>query len=122
MRVGRRALRVSVRRRESSRHLDTVATIAFGGKPAVLRHGWIANAAGYNFHNWYGFGAVAVDAALEMMRNYTLGSLGDLTRMEFDRAGTVAIPDNDALTSDPGGFRGWSLLSNAFYGENPNGD
>ena len=26
MRVGRRALRVSVRRRESSRHLDTVAT------------------------------------------------------------------------------------------------
>ncbi|MCY4532791.1 MAG: S8 family serine peptidase, partial [Gammaproteobacteria bacterium] len=32
--------------------------IAFGGEAAVLRHGWITNAAGYHFHNWYGFGAV----------------------------------------------------------------
>jgi len=152
--------------------------IAFGGKPAVLRHGWIANAAGYHFHNWYGFGAVSVDAAVELARTLTPDNLGDLTSMEFTHEGSVAIPDNDgggaaqmlpvsgvsetsnieavelilrathdfpndlgvtlvspagtesivnpifndALTSDPGGFRDWSLLTNAFYGESPNGD
>ncbi|MDE0003529.1 MAG: S8 family serine peptidase [Rhodospirillaceae bacterium] len=152
--------------------------IAFGGKPAVLRHGWITNAAGYNFHNWYGFGAVSVDAAVELARTLTPDNLGDLTTVEFTHEGSVAIPDNDgggaaqtltvsgvseaanieavelilrathdfpndlgvtlvspagtesivnpiyndALTSDPGGFRDWSLLTNAFYGESPNGD
>ena len=152
--------------------------IAFGGKPAVLRHAWTANAAGYNFHNWYGFGAVAVDAALDMTRSYAPDSLGELTMMQFTHAASEGIPDNDgggvsqmltvsgisdtanieavelsirathafpsdlgvtlispagtgsivnpiyndALTGDSGGFRDWSLLSNAFYGESPNGD
>ena len=152
--------------------------IAFGGKPAVLRHGWIANAAGYNFHNWYGFGAVSVDAAVELARTITPNNLGELTSTVFTHEGSVAIPDNDgggasqtlqvsgisetanieavelilrathdfpndlgvtlispagtesivnpiyndALASDPGGFRDWSLLTNAFYGESPNGD
>ena len=152
--------------------------IAFGGKPAVLRHGWVTNAAGYHFHNWYGFGAVSVDAAVEMARTLTPDDLGELTNAEFTHEGSVAIPDNDgggasrtltvtgvsesanieavelvlrathdfpsdlgvtlvspagtesivnpifndALTADPGGFRDWSLLTNAFYGESPNGD
>ena len=152
--------------------------IAFGGKPAVLRHGWITNAAGYHFHNWYGFGAVSVDAAVEMARALSPDSLGELTNAEFTHEGSVAIPDNDgggasqtlavsgvsesanieavelvlqathdfpsdlgvtlvspagtesivnpifndALTADPGGFRDWSLLTNAFYGESPIGD
>ena len=152
--------------------------IAFDNKPAVLRHGWITNAAGYDFHNWYGFGAVSVDAAVEMARTLMPDNLGELTQMEFTHEGSVAIPDNDgggtaqtltvtglsesanieaveliirathdfpndlgvtlispagtesivnpiyndALTSDPGGFRDWSLLTNAFYGEIANGD
>ena len=152
--------------------------IAFGGKPAVLRHGWITNAAGYNFHNWYGFGAVSVDAAVEMARAIAPDNLGEQTNMEFTHEGSAAIPDNDGggasqtlnvtgvsesanieavelilrathdfpndlgvtlvspagtesivnpvfndvLTGDPGGFRDWSLLTNAFYGESPNGD
>ena len=152
--------------------------IAFGGKPAVLRHGWITNAAGYNFHNWYGFGAVSVDAAVEMARTIAPGNLGDRASMEFTHEGSAAIPDNDgggasqtlavsgvsesanieavelilrathgfpsdlgvtlvspsgtesivnpifndSLTGDPGGFRDWSLLTNAFYGESANGD
>ena len=152
--------------------------IAFGGTPAVLRHGWITNGAGYRFHNWYGFGAVSVDAAVEMARTLTPGNLGALTNAKFTHEGSVAIPDNDGggasqtltvagvsesadieavevvlrathdfpsdlgvtlvspagtesivnpifndtLTADPGGFRDWSLLTNAFYGESPNGD
>ena len=144
----------------------------------MLRHGWVTNAAGYHFHNWYGFGAVSVDAAVEMARTLTPDDLGELTNAEFTHEGSVAIPDNDgggasrtltvtgvsesanieavelvlrathdfpsdlgvtlvspagtesivnpifndALTADPGGFRDWSLLTNAFYGESPNGD
>ena len=152
--------------------------IAFDNKPAILRHGWLTNAAGYNFHNWYGFGAVSVDSAVELARTLAPDNLGELTQMEFTHEGSVAIPDNDgggasqtvtvagisetanieavelilrathdfpndlgvtlvspagtesivnpiyndALTSDPGGFRDWSLLTNAFYGESPNGE
>ncbi len=151
--------------------------IAFGGKPAVLQHGWITNAAGYNFHNWYGFGAVDVDAALELTRSYMADSLGSFMQMAFEHAAMETIPDNDGggvsqvltvsgisdtanveavelailvdhpfpndlgvtlispsgtesilnpvyndpLIAEPG-LPGWSLLSNAFYGEPANGD
>ena len=37
---------------------------------------WTQNATGRWFHNWYGFGAVDVDAAVELARTYTAGSLG----------------------------------------------
>ena len=151
--------------------------IAFGGKPAVLQHGWITNAAGYNYHNWYGFGAVDVDAALELTRSYTADSLGPFMQVTFEHAATETIPDNDGggvsqvltvsgisdtanveavelairashpfpndlgvtLVSPSGtesilnpayndplagesALLGWSLLSNAFYGEPANGD
>ncbi len=152
--------------------------IAFCGKPAVLQHGWITNAAGYNFHNWYGFGAVNVDAALEFARGYTADSLGEFARTTFEHAASETIPDNDGggieqivtvsgfsatanveaaeleiraahpfphdlgvtlvspagtesilnpvyndpMATEPQGLQGWSLLSNAFYGESPNGD
>ena len=31
----------------------------FGATPYTLRLGWVTNAAGYHYHNWYGFGALA---------------------------------------------------------------
>lgn len=37
----------------------------------TYEQGWITNAAGYKFHNWYGFGRVDVDAAVAMAKNYT---------------------------------------------------
>ena len=61
--------------------------------------GWVTNAAGYNFHNWYGFGAVNVDAAVAMAKNYQADSLTKLLpNKTFDSAlaTAVAIPDNDA--------------------------
>jgi subtilisin family serine protease len=61
--------------------------------------GWVINAAGYNFHNWYGFGAVNVDAAVAMAKNYQADSLPKLLPNKlFDSAlaTAVAIPDNDA--------------------------
>lgn len=41
----------------------------------TYQQGWVTNAAGYPFHNWYGFGRVNVDRAVAMARSYTT-SLG----------------------------------------------
>ena len=69
--------------------------VAFGGVPAVLQHGWITNAAGYAFHNWYGFGAVDVDAAVALAAVHAPDSLGVLTESAPVRLATgVAIPDH----------------------------
>lgn len=71
--------------------------IGFGGTAAVLRHAWVTNAAGYHFHNWYGFGAVSVDDALELARTHVPGSLGRFSDGEevFELRETVDIPDHD---------------------------
>ena len=161
-------------------HADIPAfRLAIGGEPVVLRHPWATNGAGYDFHNWYGFGAVSVDALLAAAANYTPGSLGPYTRETgeaYARSEPVAIPDNDGagvtqhllvesvddarriesltlafkithpFTNDlgitltsPAGTKSvllpvysetlvgnadldWELLSNAFYGESPNGE
>ena len=154
---------------------------AFNGTPYVAQHAWQTNAAGYDFHNWYGFGAVDIDAAVAMASDYTADNLGDFVESEWfdaavDAEMSLAIPDADGagtsaaleiaglpdtanieavvleiavehtnaldlgvtLHSPAGtasvvnpplntllegfeGLRDWHLLSNAFYGENPNG-
>ena len=60
----------------------------------VYQQGWVKNAADIYFHNWYGFGAVDVDAAVTMAKTYT-SALGTLESPEVD-SGTisVAIPDH----------------------------
>ena len=154
---------------------------AFNGTPFVLQPAWLTNAAGYSFHNWYGFGAVAVDAAVAMAQTHTPDSLGEFVQSPWFHAADMEaapleIPDNDGagvthsldvidlpntanleavvmeirvnhfdtwdlgieLTSPSGtvsvlnapfnsvlsgfpGLRDWQLMSNAFYGESPNG-
>ena len=70
--------------------------VAFGGVPAVLQHGWITNAAGYRFHNGYGFGAIDVDAAVALASTYTPDSLGVFIESDrFRLATAVTIPDHD---------------------------
>ena len=152
---------------------------AFNGRPYIAQHGWRTNAAGYGFHNWYGFGAVAVDDAVALAMSHAPGSLGEFAEspwFEGERALALDIPDadgggatdsltvaglpdtanieaatlnitvehddawdlgititspagtesvvnapfNDALDEVPG-ISDWNLMSNAFYGENPNG-
>lgn len=151
--------------------------IAFGGgTPHTFRQEWTVNSAGNWYHNWYGFGAVDLDAAVEMARVHTPNSLGDFHESswyaedvnepipDFNSAGlTFAIPVAD-IPSDatieavqvelkgqheflsdlsvtlvsPNGTQSivisafddtlasyetldWQLLSNAFYGESPQG-
>jgi subtilisin family serine protease/subtilisin-like proprotein convertase family protein len=72
-------------------------TVQIGETSYTAEQPWIVNAAGFHFHNWYGFGAVNVDAAVAMARNWT-SVLG--TRQEKEYGGAldppVAIPDADA--------------------------
>lgn len=166
----------------TARQLDAeirATRVAFNGKPAVLQHGWITNAAGYIFHNHFGFGAIDLDRAVEMARSITPNNLGNFVQSDpFSQTPTVEIPDHDGagiilqqtvtglpntanieavqlrfeithprphdlgltLISPAGTpsvvnhiFNGvlldhptesvdWELLSNAFYGESPNGE
>lgn len=153
---------------------------AFNGTPYVAQHAWQRNAAGYDFHNWYGFGAVDIDAALAMAASYVPDSLGAFVESAWfgveEMAEPLPIPDADgagvsatvevsglpefadieavvleiaaqhpwaldlgvtvrspagtesvvnpplnALLEQFPGLHNWHLLSNAFYGENPNG-
>lgn len=84
---------------KTARQLDAGISrvrVAFGGTPAVLQHGWITNAAGYRFHNWYGFGAVDVDAAVALAATHAPDSLGAFTESNPFRLATgVTMPDHD---------------------------
>jgi subtilisin family serine protease len=70
-------------------------TVALGDGIYTAELGWTTNAAGYKFHNWYGFGSIDADAAVAMAKTYNaqLGAFQDTTWL----AGTVvngAIPDD----------------------------
>ena len=73
---------------------SSIQAIVVGGY--IAEPGWTTNAAGYKFHNWYGFGAVDTDKAITLAKNYTLGSLGSFTTTNETSSGNLNtdIPDN----------------------------
>ncbi len=76
----------------------SIVTVSINGTPYEASQGWITNGGGYSFHNWYGFGAVNVDAALAMAKEYQANSLPPLQNRSYacPIAGPEAIPDNNA--------------------------
>ena len=73
--------------------------VAVGQDVYVVRNKWQVNAAGYPFHNWFGFGALHVDQALEMVGSYEPDSLGDLKETdwwEVDGFIYDEVPDSNA--------------------------
>ncbi|XOV90693.1 MAG: S8 family serine peptidase [Pseudomonadota bacterium] len=76
-------------------------TIALGDGDYIAEPAWTTNAAGFKFHNWYGFGRIDVGAAVLAAANYTLGSLGTQVVTEYDAASVSAlglsIPDNSVV-------------------------
>lgn len=69
---------------------------SFGSVSRTLQTAWAVNAAGYGFHNWYGFGALDLDAAVEFVEEYTPDSLGTFRQSGwFNSSVDVAIPDED---------------------------
>lgn len=152
--------------------------ITIGGVPVTFLDSWAENSAGYNYHNYFGFGAVDVDASLRMLDDYVPDSLGEFDESDWfssDISEPQAIPDENGagisfpvvvgpeglsnnveavwvqievahdfpaelalILSSPNGTRSvinhplnnglvnqtsftWTLASNAFYGEDPNG-
>lgn len=53
----------------------------------IYQNGWVRNAAGFNFHNWYGFGLIDVTAAVAFAKNLKGTSLG--------RAKLTYLPGNE---------------------------
>ena len=84
---------------KTARQMDPdVAAVRYGigGVAYVMQLPWVTNAAGYKYHNWYGFGALNVDGALAYAASYVPGSLGDLTETDtFSSSAPERIPDHD---------------------------
>lgn len=152
--------------------------VTIGGVPVTLLDAWEENSAGYHYHNYFGFGAVDVDASLSMLEDYVPDSLGEFVEsdwFESEISEPQDIPDEDGagisfpvvvgpgglnnnvetvwvqievshefpadlalILSSPSGTRSvmnhplnnglvnqtgftWTLGSNAFYGEDPDG-
>ena len=58
----------------TSKIIDSDRRVTLGG---IDLHSWITNAAGYTFHNWYGFGKADADAAVAAAASFDQSSLGD---------------------------------------------
>lgn len=65
-----------------------------------LSPAWVTNAAGFHFHNWYGFGRIDAEAAVKAAKTYSANSLGTMALVEPAPESTVnkAIPDYNAGT------------------------
>lgn len=68
----------------------------------VYQNGWITNAAGFHFHNWFGFGLVDTEAAINLAKNNTINlyeeKYTDTPTDQFYKSGNInlSIPDNSA--------------------------
>ncbi|MCM2349717.1 MAG: S8 family serine peptidase [Bacteriovoracaceae bacterium] len=68
----------------------------------VYQNGWITNAAGFNFHNWFGFGLVDTEAAINLAKNNSIDLYNekytDTPTDPFYKSGNInlSIPDNSA--------------------------
>jgi hypothetical protein len=73
--------------------------IALSDGSYVAEPGWTRNAAGFKFHNWYGFGMVDASAAVNMARAYTTGQLGAFVNTGFISSAVLnfAISDNSTV-------------------------
>ena len=84
---------------KTARKIDPdIATVeeTIGTVTRTIRLPWTENAAGYSYHDWYGFGAVDVDAAVEMAEAHTPDSLGEFRQSGWFEGGPAGeIPDND---------------------------
>ena len=75
--------------------------VVIGTSPYVPQQPWTTNAAGYSYHNSFGFGAIDVDAAVDAAKNWQLDTLGafavskwveDDASLAIDK---VPIPDHN---------------------------
>ncbi len=81
-------------RKVDSSHAGISISINGGNYDANL--GWVTNDASYDYHNWYGFGALDIDAAVAMAKTY-VSSLGTFTTKDNSADSlSISIADEDA--------------------------
>lgn len=92
---------------QTARQIDpsrgpTVHPIYKSPEDHIYQRGWEQNDAGFNFHNWYGFGALDVSAAVESAKEYT-GELPKLKQTlnpdgswKYESKDELALPVPDA--------------------------
>jgi hypothetical protein len=83
----------------TARQIDAArapVNFALTGGTYVAEPAWLTNAAGFKFHNWYGFGMVDASAAVNMARTYTPGQLGTFVDTGFISSPTLALAIPDA--------------------------
>ena len=54
-----------------------ITNTSYFGSSVTLEQGWVLNAGGFWYHNWYGFGLVNAAAAVAMAQSYLTGVLGN---------------------------------------------
>ncbi len=87
---------------KTARQIDAAIaekTVSINGKTYVAEQAWITNKAlptAYKFHNWYGFGAVDVDAAVAMAKNNYTSPLGTIQGKTYGGALAAPLPIPDA--------------------------
>jgi subtilisin family serine protease len=84
---------------------------------------WRENSAGFKFHNWYGFGAIDANAAVNAALSYTAGQLGSqkslsLTTTNLDTS--FELLATNALTVTQSGVAEYVRVSVQFTHDKPN--
>jgi len=79
----------------TARQVDATRTVSVNG---IEQYSWITNAAGYKFHNWYGFGAVDAAAAVSSAKAYENNSLGAFVETGWNSSATVTATMVDSTT------------------------
>ena len=79
----------------------------------ITQFQWIENKAGYNYHNWYGFGKVDTEEAVSAAESFTANNLGSFITTGFVGSGTlnqeISYPDyllHTIPVSKPAGSNG----------------
>jgi subtilisin family serine protease len=81
----------------TSDKIDANRTASLSG---ISQYGWITNAAGYEHHNWYGFGKINASAAVNAAKSYTANSLGVFTDTGYLQVlPESSIEDGEATTA-----------------------
>ena len=86
---------------KTARRIDAdIAPVRYlvGDDAYTLQQPWTINAAGYGYHNWYGFGAISVDDALDYAGTIAPDGLGTFMETEpLTVALATPIPDYDGV-------------------------
>jgi len=87
----------------TSDKIDPTRRVTLGddenGENGIAQYEWETNSAGYEFHNWYGFGKVNAAAAVEFAKTYTADSLGEFVITDYVSSGEINLAITDGETT-----------------------